>query len=421
MIADEPERVPLRPQAALQTAAKSPALAAPNVPNADNGGVPNKPAPDTRKPARPAFEQGQLVIFWKDRGQAALGKQVLDVEFKLKPSAENVLNHLGGVLVTFKLPNHADAIKLKAQLQARFPDWQMDFNSHYRPQGEDSAATTRPRQYVLQKIGLAAADNSSARPLHIGMVDTNVATDGALRGMHIERRSFLGLADRPAPPRHGTALAALMAGADERNGFRGLAPGIKLFAAAIMRQQGEESGTTTEMLVRALDWLLGEGVRVINLSLGGSGDAVMESAIQKVLARNVVIVAAAGNFGPEAGPSYPAAYPGVIAVTASDALDRVMPNANQGHYITLTAPGVDVWAPDAGGGRYHTGTSFSAAIVTGAIALLLSEQTQLSGQAVTAQLCSQARDLGIPGRDPVFGCGLLQLPETTLRSAKARG
>lgn len=125
------------------------------------------------------------------------------------------------------------------------------------------------------------------------------------------------------------------------------------------------------------------------------------------MCRPVAVVAAAGNGGPAAPAMFPAAYPGVIAVTATDSANQVYAQANRGTYLMLTAPGVDVWVPLSAGGRYVSGTSFAAALVSGGIAVKLARNVRSS--VVAAEMCRHASDLGDPGRDPVFGCGLLQL------------
>jgi minor extracellular protease Epr len=173
-----------------------------------------------------------------------------------------------------------------------------------------------------------------------------------------------------------------------------------------------ESRSNNEKLLRGLDWLVGNHVQVINLSLGGPSNDLMASVFAKLYSKGVIIVASAGNGGPNAAPSYPAAYRGVLAVTAVDALDQSYRDANNGPYIAIAAPGVDVWTPDAASGHYVSGTSFSAAVVTGAIGLMLSYRPKLTTDRVRANLCRHARDLGTPGIDPVYGCGLMQISRT---------
>jgi hypothetical protein len=127
--------------------------------------------------------------------------------------------------------------------------------------------------------------------------------------------------------------------------------------------------------------------------------------------------AAAGNGGPTAAPAFPAAEPGVVAVTAIDGHAQPYPEANRGSYLAFAAPGVRVWTPGpTSNGSYHTDTSFAAPFVTAAIAARLADGTRPDAAQITSALARTARDLGAPGKDPVFGWGLLQAasPGTTL-------
>ena len=388
---------------------------------------PVSPAAPTKTPLQP-YESGQLVIYWKDAGDAAIGLMVMAREFKLNPVSENRLPNLGGVIATFKLASQREAERVKGVLAARYPTWHIDFQTRYMPHqsvqnvsstAPNPAPSPRPRLFTSAKIDYPMPAPDAGIGIRVGLVDTSVESSYVLKNAAMVRRSFLNPGEISAPSSHGNALAALIAGRDDASNFIGISPGVSLHVASIMRIQGGLGGgigsngaSNTATLVRALDWLLGERVQIINLSLGGAGDRIMEEAISKVLRSRVIIIAAAGNQGEDAPPSYPAAYPGVIAVTASDALDRVFTQANRGSYISLTAPGVDVWVPDPSGGRYVSGTSFSAAIVSGAVAVMLSRHAAIDVGNVRGLLCRYARDLGGDGVDPVFGCGLLQLGAT---------
>src|SRR5260221_9805630 len=123
-------------------------------------------------------------------------------------------------------------------------------------------------------------------------------------------------------------------------------------------------------------------------------------------ARGIMMVAAAGNGGPKSPPLYPAANPNVIAVSGTDAQDKLFAASNRGSHIAISAPGVDIFLP-APGGKYQmtSGTSFSAAYVSGIAALMLERNPALKPNEVRAILTSTARDLGAPGRDDLFGAG----------------
>jgi hypothetical protein len=356
--------------------------------------------------AQPANEPGELLVLWRDDAEADRGVEEIVARFNARPTQRTALPALGRVLVVYRLASTMAAAELKTRLALSRPDWVADYNSRYVLLGE-------PRLYAAGKIGLRQPV-TAARPVRIGLLDTAVAPIPALRGARLTQRSFLPSAEA-APDAHGTAIAALLLGEDRSAGFSGIARGSVLSVAQIVRRQAQES-TNVALLLRGADWLVGEGVEVINASLGGPPNRLLREAVELLSGRGIILVAAAGNGGPDAAPAYPAAYHRVVAVTATDALDRVYVDANRGSYVDLSAPGVDLWIPGEGSGHYVTGTSFAAALVTGAVALRLSAMPPAANaSALEAVLCREARDLGDTGRDAVFGCGLLQLDPASPR------
>jgi subtilisin family serine protease len=156
------------------------------------------------------------------------------------------------------------------------------------------------------------------------------------------------------------------------------------------------------------------------MSLSGPANEVLRKAIAAAQAKGIVIVAAAGNNGAGAEPSYPAAYPGVVAVTAVDHELKVYRRATQGPYVDLSAPGVNVWTASAqGSGRLRTGTSYAVPFVSAAAGLLLASDPGLDATALQSRLEAYTRDLGQPGRDPTFGFGLIQMAGLCERPADA--
>jgi hypothetical protein len=242
-------------------------------------------------------------------------------------------------------------------------------------------------------------------PLRIGMIDSSVDLDHpALAKSHIQSRSFAS-EGASLPSYHGTAIASIIA-ADSAD-FVGIAPHSEVYAAAVFEQdpqRGEIASTVS--LVRALDWLISSGVDVVNISLAGPPNRLLEAALQRAAERDVMILAAAGNGGPVAQPMYPAAYPTVVAVTAVDTDGRVFRLANRGDYLDISAPGVDMRHARAGGGyAASSGTSFAVPFATTAVARLRALQP---GSDVLAMLYGSAQDLGPPGRDSIYGYGLLR-------------
>jgi subtilisin family serine protease len=205
---------------------------------------------------------------------------------------------------------------------------------------------------------------------------------------------------------HGTAVAALLAGSPKR-GYPGLLPKAKIYVADVFRTDRRgESHTTATAIAEGINWLMERKVHVMNISLAGPANPLLEKTIKAAVAGGFPLVAAAGNDGPEAQPVYPAAYQGVIAVTAVDMRLRLYPHANRGDYITIAAPGVGIWTPDAEGGTYQSGTSFAAPFVSAVVASLhVREKTSSS---VKDLLAVSATDLGPPGKDRMYGWGLVQ-------------
>ncbi|MBT3459468.1 MAG: S8 family serine peptidase, partial [Halieaceae bacterium] len=241
--------------------------------------------------------------------------------------------------------------------------------------------------------------------LRIGIVDSAVDTDHpAFASAKISSRPF-AVAEK-LPNYHGTAIASIIAA--NVAPLKGLAPESELFAAAVFEQdeaRGEVASTVS--LVRALDWLLSSRVDAINLSLAGPPNRLLEVALKRISEQGVMVLAAAGNGGPMARPQYPAAYTSVVAVTAVDQRGRAFRLANRGDYLDLAAPGVNLRHAVAGGGyAASSGTSFAVPFAVTAAALLKHQEPNID---VIGRLYAAATDIGPPGRDNIYGYGLLTL------------
>jgi subtilisin family serine protease len=202
--------------------------------------------------------------------------------------------------------------------------------------------------------------------------------------------------------------------------FAGAAPGARLHAVDVYCG-GDAPGGRMRDVVGALSALAAAGVRVINMSIVGPDNAVLAATVRAVQARAILIVAATGNDGPNARPLYPAAYPGVIAVSAVDARLRVLPEASGGAHVSFTAPGADlVAAAPQGGFQSVRGTSFAAPLVAGMLARELASADSDSA-AVVRRLAATAEDRGRKGRDSRYGFGLVgaDLPQRGLLARPA--
>jgi subtilisin family serine protease len=146
----------------------------------------------------------------------------------------------------------------------------------------------------------------------------------------------------------------------------------------------------------------------MNMSFAGPVDPLLERIIKAAANKGAIFIAAAGNNGPKAAPVYPAAYPDVIAVTATDEDDKLYGKANRGDYVFIAAPGVDILAP-APKGRYElsSGTSMAAAHVSGVVALLLESDAKLSSEKIREILASTARKPDGSFSKDAIGAGIL--------------
>jgi subtilisin family serine protease len=171
--------------------------------------------------------------------------------------------------------------------------------------------------------------------------------------------------------------------------------------------QGGEGALHGFDLAASLDRIAALGAAVANLSFAGPSNAVIDAAGAAAARQGTVLVAAAGNDGPRAPPRYPAAHPRAVAVTAVDAAGCACPCAAAGPHVAFAAHGVEVLLPSLPGSpaRRWSGTSFAAPLVTAALAAEASVGRRQ--EAGVAALAAAARDLGRPGRDPVFGWGLV--------------
>jgi subtilisin family serine protease len=267
------------------------------------------------------------------------------------------------------------------------------------PIGDEEIVGLAPRELLMLPKDL------SDLALKIGVIDSSIdRSHPAFAGTAISTRRFVS---NDSPPNvHGTAIASIILSSDPL--AMGLAPKAEIFAAEVFdqnEQQGEFASTVS--LIKALNWLVTLDVSVINISLAGPPNRLLETALARVREKGVLAIAAAGNGGPTAQPMYPAAYPEVVAVTAIDAKGRAFRLANRGEYVDIAAPGVNVRHALAGGGYgASSGTSYAVPFVTVAVARLLEWSDDPA--AILDALYASAMDVGAPGRDQIYGFGQLQ-------------
>lgn len=319
--------------------------------------------------------------------------------------AVEALPSLGAVLMRASIASSGEIGAAETVIRQDAPGADIDYNHLYlyRPAAEaDSPRGVAPR------AALPMADAETGRGLRIGVIDTRVdAAHEALAGAALTVSDFVPYA-APRPAGHGTSVVSIIAG--RAAAYQGLAPEAEIFEASVFFADADGVvSATTESIVKAIDWLAQQNVSVINLSLAGPPNEILKGAIARAQAKGLVIVAAVGNEGPLARPLYPAAYDGVIGVTAVGTDKRVFRLAGRGDQVDFAAPGVDVLhADDQGGYRATSGTSMAAPFVATVIAG--AARDGLLDDTTIRKLEADAEDLGASGRDPVYGAGLIRAP-----------
>lgn len=269
------------------------------------------------------------------------------------------LDQLNLTAVTLMAPDGMDTIAALAAMRRADPAGIYDFAHVYNASGEMTAAAGE---------GSEGSVSESLPDTRIGMIDGGIEKrHPALSSAAITVQAFAGKPGAP-PSTHGTAVASLLVGQGED--FAGYLAGAKLFAADVFG--GAPDGGSAAEIARALNWVAANHVVVTNISLAGPPNALLGAAVKSFVSTNHVLVAAVGNDGPAAPPNYPAAYPGVIAVTSVDATGHLQVDANRGG--RFAARGVDVRAATLPRGYANvTGTSYAAPAIAARIARLLEE------------------------------------------------
>lgn len=252
-------------------------------------------------------------------------------------------------------------------------------------------------------LGIDRVDPAWGAGVKIAVLDTGVAADVRFAG----QVEWIHLVPPPADPSaqngHGTAVASLLVGSDPAT--PGVAPSAQVLSVRIA---GDDGVSDSFQLAAGIMAAIDHGASLINISMGTYGDSpLVRAAVRRALDAGVLIVAAAGNQGWDR-VAFPAAYDGVLAIGAVDALGNHLAFSNTGSQIDLTAPGFGVPVAQPGQQRANaSGTSFSAPIVTAALAAVMTMHPSkpLSPAAAWEMMSRSINDLGEAGIDPVFGAG----------------
>lgn len=354
------------------------------------------PSPDVREALaeESVAREGQVVAMVPDLpAQQRTTDAALALGYTLTDTVQ--LEALGYRMMTFALPADVTEQQAIQALERAEPTATVGRNTKYYPQ---QLATTGSRfDYASALLDWPAGGCDALAP--VGLIDTGIDVDAMslASAKLIARRFAVG---PTGPSRHGTEVASVLANPDRLRG-------VTIYNADVFTD-APGGGAAADALIQAMNWLASEDVRIINLSLAGPFNKLLNLAVTRAAGRGMILVAAAGNAGPKAAPQYPAGFKSVIAVTAVDSVRRIYRNAVQGEHIDVSAPGVDVFIPVGTTGRFVTGTSIAAPFVTSRILADPDLIAAANVDLLRRKLASKTEDLGPKGVDPFFGAGLVK-------------
>jgi hypothetical protein len=311
---------------------------------------------------------------------------------------------VGGTIGLFRITDRRTVGVVSRELARDASVRSVQRNFRYVLQQQTAVLTEGdPAQYALAMLRLPQAHTlAHGANVTIAVIDSGIdLKHPELAGAISD--SFDALGSKEGPHVHGTGIAGVIV-AHAR--LMGSAPAAKIVAIRAFATAPSGAESTSFVVLKALDYAASHGAQIVNMSFAGPKDVLIERGIAAAASKGIVMVAAAGNAGPKSPPLYPAANTNVIAVSATDAQDKLFAASNRGSHIAIAAPGVDIFLP-APDEKYQmtSGTSFSAAYISGLVALMLERNPALKPDEVRAILMKTARDLGSPGRDDLFGAG----------------
>jgi filamentous hemagglutinin family protein len=361
----------------------------------------------------PGVRPAQVQILMSSLGLSIIGSQRLGLlgvtSYRVHIVNGSSVASVIQTLAAYPIVAGAQANYTYRLVQQRARDLGHDPDLAGRQQEGDAA------QYALGKLGVIDIHHQfKGTNVTVAVIDSQIdVRHPDLDGVIADQFDAVGKAEPPHP--HGTGMAGAIA-AHRR--LMGIAPAARLYAIhAFSGTPTTGTESTTFNILLGLDWAANKGVRVINMSFAGPRDPSAERALKSAHDKGIVLIAAAGNAGPKSPPLYPGAYPSVIAVTATDANDKVFTGANRGRHIAVAAPGVDILVPAPNNAiQLTTGTSVASAEVSGVVALLLERNPKLKPEDVRKILTSTATRLAGADRDDNYGSGLVD-PSKAIQSA----
>lgn len=346
----------------------------------------------------------QVLVLLQGISEKQQDINTLSQTYDLNNIDSSVLASINATMVLFEVPDNRGVIDVSRILAADSRTLVAQPNFYFEGMNEDSA------QYGVTKIKADTAHSiSTGKGIKVAIIDTGIDhSHEALADNIVLKTDFVDVTSNEFDV-HGTSIAGIIASSSIENGITGVAPDVQIIAArACWRNPNKNSQTlcSSNTLAKAINYSILNKAHILNLSLGGPNDNIVSMLLKKADRGGIVVVAAAGNGGPNGKPTYPAALREVIAISATDANDRIYEASTRGSYVDFAAPGVDILSPAPGNSwQIISGTSMAAAHVSGAIALILQENPELSPFQIKTLLGSTSIDLGKEGKDTEYGEG----------------
>jgi len=369
--------------------------------------MPLPPGTGLPPPGESRFLSNQLVLQF---GPNMTPQQIAALAQRLGLTivTQQTLGSLGRTIYTFQINNgHSVPEIIRAVNDAGLNAAPQPNYTYSLSQELSGSAGVRgdPAQYVVQKLQLDAVHRiTEGSNVVVALIDSRVDPRQPDFAGRIVESYDAGCGPDTPPDAHGTGMAGAIA---SHIGLLGIAPSARIIAICAFGGHGSPEATSTK-IIRGVDYAIAHGAKIINMSFAGPHDPALAQELQIAREKGILIIAAAGNAGAKSPPLFPGADPNVMAVTATDEHDRLFNGANQGTYVAVAAPGVNILVPAPNGDvQFTTGTSVASANVSGVAALLLAERPTRTPEEIRAILVSTAKHLGAKGVNPQFGAGLV--------------
>jgi subtilisin family serine protease len=277
---------------------------------------------------------------------------------------------------------------------------------------QETARDSEQIPWGVQRIGIPRLPDSiiNETRVKVGILDTGVDLSHPDLAANIS--GGIHLLSPFAPPSddngHGTHVAGTVAALHNRFGVVGVSPITQIYAIKVFDREGNANNSD---IIRGIEWAIRQQIKILNMSFGTDqrSDA-MRNALKKADSSGMVLIASAGNDGKANSVDYPARYPGVIAVGATNQNNRIASFSSRGKQVDLVAPGEDILSTGLNNGYLKlSGTSMSAPHVSGLVALMLSQYPSLTPKQINYVLKRTA--IKISGVSPsAQGSGFIYAP-----------